>query len=78
MLTQKFCSWLWNQMFQYAYIKALSLRCKQDFQMDLSFYERRPDRPFELLEVFDIKNVTINHSLDMKIFGVNVDILIFL
>ena len=62
MLTQKFCSWLWNQMFQYAYIKALSLRCKQDFQMDLSFYERRPDRPFELLEVFDIKNVKINNK----------------
>ncbi len=45
--------WLWNQMFQYAYVKALSLRNKQDFKLD--FFEYKTYfRPYEL-EIFDIE-----------------------
>ena len=45
--------WLWNQMFQYAFIKALSLRNKCDFRLDISDY-RTYFRPYEL-EIFDIE-----------------------
>lgn len=53
MITQKIIWWLWNQMFQYAYIKALSLRNKQDFKLDVSEYKTY-FRPYEL-EIFDIE-----------------------
>ncbi len=53
MLVQKIAWWLGNQMFQYAYIKALSLRIKQKFMMDVSIYNYY-FRPFEL-EVFNIE-----------------------
>lgn len=52
MLIQKIKSWLWNQMFQYAFVKALSLRNKIDFRLDISSYKAWP-RNFEL-EIFNI------------------------
>ncbi len=52
MLIQKIIGWLWNQMFQYAFIKALSLRNKVDFKLDISDYKTY-FRPFEL-ELFNI------------------------
>ena len=57
MLIQKLQWWLWNQMFQYAFIKALSLRNKVDFRLDISEYKTY-FRPYEL-EIF---------SLEKKIF----------
>lgn len=45
--------WLWNQMFQYAYIRALSMRINSDFLLDISEYETY-FRKFEL-EIFDIQ-----------------------
>ena len=53
MLIQKIQWWLWNQMFQYAFIKALSLRNKVDFKLDISEYKTY-FRPYEL-EVFNIE-----------------------
>jgi hypothetical protein len=53
MLIIKLSWWLWNQMFQYAYIKALSLRTWKDFFLDVSSYKNY-FRPFEL-EIFDIQ-----------------------
>lgn len=53
MLIQKIQWWLWNQMFQYAFIKALSLRNKFDFKLDISEYKTY-FRPYEL-EIFDIE-----------------------
>lgn len=52
MIIQKINWWLWNQMFQYAYVKALSLRMQTDFLLDLHEYDHY-FRPYEL-EVFDI------------------------
>ncbi len=54
MLIQKVIWWLWNQMFQYAFIKALSLRNNVEFKLDLSPYEYYKLRPYEL-DIFDIK-----------------------
>ena len=53
MLVQKIQWWLWNQMFQYAFIKALSLRNKVDFKLDIFGYETY-FRPYEL-EIFNIE-----------------------
>jgi len=55
MLIQKIQWWLWNQMFQYAFIKALSLRSKTDFKLDISEYETY-FRPYEL-EIFNIQKI---------------------
>jgi len=49
---QKIQWWLWNQMFQYAFVKALSLRNNIDFKLDITSYEKY-FRPYEL-EIFDI------------------------
>lgn len=54
MLIQKVIGWLWNQMFQYAFIKALSLRNNLDFKLDLSPYEYYKRWPYEL-EIFNIE-----------------------
>lgn len=54
MLIQKVIGWLWNQMFQYAFIKASSLRNNVDFKLDLSPYEYYKLRPYEL-EIFNIE-----------------------
>jgi len=53
MIIQKIIWWLWNQMFQYAFIKALSLRNKVDFKLDISWFNTY-FRPYEL-EIFDIE-----------------------
>lgn len=53
MVIQKLTWWLWNQMFQYAYIKSLSLRNWIDFKLDISEYQVY-FRPFEL-EIFNIE-----------------------
>lgn len=39
MITQKITWWLWNQMFQYAYIKALALRNSTTFSLDVSWFD---------------------------------------
>ena len=59
MLIQKIVWWLWNQMFQYAYIKALSLRNKSDFDLDLSEYKRYF---VHRLEIFDIQKKYVHHK----------------
>ena len=46
-------SGLWNQMFIYAYIRALSLRNKKEFKIDISNYNTY-HRPYQL-EIFNIK-----------------------
>lgn len=53
MLIQKIQWWLWNQMFQYAFIKALALRNNSSFKLDISDYETY-FRPYEL-EIFNIE-----------------------
>ena len=53
MLIQKIKCWLWNQMFQYAYIRALSLRTKSNFVLDISDYETY-FRNYDL-EIFNIQ-----------------------
>ena len=45
--------WLWNQMFQYAFIKALALKKGVDFKLDITSFDYY-FRPFEL-ENFNIK-----------------------
>ncbi len=58
MVIQKITWWLWNQMFQYAYIKALSLRNKIPFLLDINwityYYKFWGERPFQLGDIFDI------------------------
>ena len=58
MLVQKIIWWLWNQMFQYAYIKALSLRNQTDFLLDLWEFSNY-FRPYEL-KVFAIEKKYAN------------------
>ena len=53
MLIQKIQWGLWNQMFQYAFVKALSLRNKVEYKLDISEYKTY-FRPFEL-EIFNIE-----------------------
>lgn len=53
MLIQKITWGLWNQMFQYAYVKALSLKNKVDFNLDISWYKNY-FRPYEL-EIFAVE-----------------------
>lgn len=45
---QRVVWWLWNQMFQYAFIKALSLRNDTDFKLDLSPFKYYKTWPYEL------------------------------
>jgi len=54
MIIQKIVWWLWNQMFQYAFIKALSLKNKVDFRLDTSLFRYYKLWPYEL-EIFDIE-----------------------
>ncbi len=54
--------WLWNQMFQYAYIKALSLRNNIKFKLDISWFKNY-FRPFEL----DILNIERNYCYKKEI-----------
>lgn len=62
MLIQKIQWWLWNQMFQYAFIRALSLRNKVNFKLDISEYKTY-FRPYEL-EIFNIqKNYTKENQI---------------
>lgn len=57
MIIQKITWWLWNQMFQYAYIKSLALKQNKDFKLDITEFQTY-FRPYEL-EIFDIeKNYT--------------------
>ena len=53
MLIQKIQGWLWNQMFQYAFAKADSLRNNVEFKLDISEYKTY-FRPYEL-EIFNIE-----------------------
>lgn len=54
MLIQKITWGLGNQMFQYAYVKAQSLRNKQDFRLDISGFEYYKLHKY-CLEIFDIE-----------------------
>lgn len=60
MTTIKVQWWLGNQMFQYAFIKALSLRNKKDFSLDISEYKTY-FRPYEL-EIFNIEKKYANKN----------------
>ncbi len=62
MLIQKITWWLWNQMFQYAYIKALSTKNNIDFKLDLSDYKTY-FRPFEL----DLFNLNYEKAENLEI-----------
>jgi len=53
MLVQKIKEWLWNQMFQYAFVKALSLKNNVDFKLDVLSYKTGFRRYW--LEVFNIE-----------------------
>lgn len=55
------CSWLWNQMFQYAYIRALSLRNHVRFKLNILWYEYDSLRKFEL-NIFNIKGNYANKN----------------
>ena len=44
----RICGGLGNQLFQYAAGRALSLRLRCPFELDLTFYDRRRHRQFEL------------------------------
>ena len=55
MLIIKIKWWLWNQMFQYAYIRALSLRTNNPFLLDVKEYDYYKYRNYELWELFNIK-----------------------
>lgn len=46
--------WLWNQMFQYAFIRALSLRNGGVFLLDKSYLDKRDKRHYEL-NIFNIQ-----------------------
>ncbi len=59
MITIKLQWWLWNQMFQYALGKALSLRYKTELVLDHSFIENR----------FPQKNLSYRHY-EMNIFWI--------
>jgi len=54
LVIQKMIWWLWNQMFQYAFIKALYLRNNVDFKLDLSPFGYYKTWPYEL-ENFNIE-----------------------
>lgn len=54
MITQKITWWLWNQMFQYAYVKALSLKNKKNFKLDILWFEQYKLHKY-CLEFFDIE-----------------------
>lgn len=63
MIIQKLIGWLWNQMFQYAFIKALSLRNKTDFKIDIHWFEKYKLHKY-CLEFFNIEK---NYSLKNEI-----------
>lgn len=63
MITNKITWWLWNQMFQYAYIKALSLKNKQGFKLDILWFEQYKLHKY-CLEFFNIeKNYTKKNEI---------------
>ena len=53
-------SWLGNQMFIYAYVRALSLRNKTNFKLDISYYKTY-FRPYQL-DIFNIKKNYANNK----------------
>lgn len=55
MLIQKMVWWLWNQMFQYAYIKGLSLKNKTDFKLDITEYKTYKLHKYSL-KCFNLEN----------------------
>lgn len=61
MITQKIAWWLWNQMFQYAYIKALSQRNRINFKININEYKNYPLHKY-CLEYFKIKKSYSNVS----------------
>lgn len=54
MYISKITWWLGNQMFQYAYIKSLSLRQKKEFKLDISWFKHYTLHKY-CLEFFDIQ-----------------------
>ncbi len=54
MIIQKINWWLWNQMFQYTFIKALSLKNSVDFKLDISWFEQYKLHKY-CLEFFNIE-----------------------
>ena len=57
---QKIQGWLWNQMFQYAFVKALSLRNRINYKLAITSYKKY-FRSYEL-EIFDIDKNYANES----------------
>ncbi len=71
MLIQKITWWLWNQMFQYAYIKSLSTKINTDFKIDINEFKTY-FRPFEL-DLFSLNyNIATNEEIyNLKWFNNN-------
>lgn len=63
MITQQLIGGLWNQLFQYAYIKALSLRTKQKFLLDISSFQYYKLHNFSL----DCFNIEKNYTMSSHI-----------
>lgn len=63
MLIIKIIWWLWNQMFQYAYIKALSLKSKSSFSIDISWFDYYKLHKYSL----DIFNIDKNYAKQKEI-----------
>lgn len=61
MIIQKIIWWLWNQMFQYAYIKALSLKNKTEFQIDINSFKKYKLHKY-CLDFFSIENKYSNKN----------------
>jgi len=65
MLTIKIIWWLWNQMFQYVYIKALSLRNNATFCLDISSFKSYKLHQYDL-EYFNIdKNYCLKSGIPL-------------
>ena len=69
MVVVKVSGGLGNQMFQYAFGKAIAKKNNEDFQMDLSFYATQSLREFELLK-FNINERTIRTESFFDVLGI--------
>lgn len=67
MIIQKINWWLWNQMFQYAFIKALSLRTHTNFKIDILTFNQYKLHNYSL-EYFNITKQYANKD-ELPIFS---------
>lgn len=73
MIIIKLIGWLWNQMFQYALWKSLSIKYKTDFKFDISWFKQYKSHKY-CLESFNIsRNYASKNEIPFyqKIFSKN-------